>query len=123
MACFLAPMVLAIIFSVIQKVSRSAAERLKLWILNTLLWGGAVLLALEHAWHGELVPWPPFLTAMTNPIDMPVMFYEIATIGTAMTAVTVAVWGIILTLSYFMPKIVAAKVASILGKMHTITKT
>lgn len=123
MACFLAPMVSAIIFSVIQRVSRSIAERLKLWILNTLLWGGVVLLALEHAWHGEIVPWPPFLTAMTNPVDIPLMFHEIATVGTAMTAATVAVWGIILAVSYSMQKLAAARTAEILRKMLTTVKT
>ncbi|MEM0217058.1 MAG: hypothetical protein QW612_05920, partial [Candidatus Bathyarchaeia archaeon] len=63
MACFLVPMALAIITSIIQKTARSLAEKLKLWILNALLWGGVILLALEHVWHAEVVPWPPFLTA------------------------------------------------------------
>jgi len=101
MACFLAPMILAVITSIVQKTARGLAERLKLWILNALLWGGAVLLALEHAWHGELVPWPPFLTAMSNPVDVPVMLHEIATIGSAMSIAAVSTWIAILAISRY----------------------
>lgn len=108
MACFLVPMALAIIFSAIQRVSRSVAEKLKLWVLNALLWGGALLLALEHMWHGEVTLWPPFLTAMVNPADVPVILYEMATIGTAMSIVTVAVWGVILASSYYRLRVMVA---------------
>ena len=98
MACFLVPAALAIITTIIQKTARGLAERLKLGLLNALLWGGVALLALEHVWHGEVVPWPPFLTAMLNPADIPVMLYEMATIGTAMSAATFAIWGAFLTI-------------------------
>jgi len=109
MACFLVPMALAIITSMIQKTARSLAEKLKLWMLNALLWGGVILLALEHVWHGEVVPWPPFLTAMANPADIPVMLHEMATIGTAMSIATFLTWGTMLTISHYMPKIVSMK--------------
>ena len=36
------------------------------WLMG-LLWGGVVLLAFEHFWHGEIVAYPPFLSAMANP--------------------------------------------------------
>jgi hypothetical protein len=109
MACFLVPMALAIITTTIQKTAKNLAEKLKLGILNALLWGGVILLALEHVWHAEVTPWPPFLTAMANPSDIPVMLHEMATIGTAMSAVTFATWGTILTISHYMPKIVTIK--------------
>jgi len=32
------------------------------WLTN-MLWGGSLLLAFEHVWHGEETPWFPFLTA------------------------------------------------------------
>ena len=118
MACFLIPMALAIISSIAQKTVRDLAERLKLWILNALLWGGVILLALEHAWHGELVPWPPFLTAMANPADIPMMLHEMATIGTAISAATLATWGIILTISHYMPKIMTLKTIEPLKKPY-----
>ena len=36
------------------------------WLM-AMLWGGVLLLAFEHFWHGEIVPFPPFLSAMSNP--------------------------------------------------------
>ncbi|MGQ9679513.1 MAG: hypothetical protein ACUVV4_01905 [Candidatus Bathyarchaeia archaeon] len=105
MACFIVPMVLAIVTSLVQKTAQSLAEKIKLWVLNALLWGGVILLAVEHVWHNEVVPWPPFLTAMANPADIPIMLHEMATIGTAMSLVTLASWGTILALSHYMPKI------------------
>ncbi|WP_304327601.1 hypothetical protein [Candidatus Culexarchaeum yellowstonense] len=104
MACFLIPMTLAILTSIIQKTARTIAEKLKLWLLNALLWGGSLLLALEHVWHGEVVPWPPFLTAMSTPEDIPVMLHEMATAGTAMSIVTCSAWASILILSTYIPK-------------------
>ena len=109
MACFLVPMALAIITTLIQKTAKNLAEKLKLWLLNALLWGGVILLALEHVWHGEVTPWPPFLTAMATPADIPVMLHEMATVGTAMSLVTVTTWGIILAISNYMPKIVVLR--------------
>ena len=45
-----------------EKVTIPLSGKLK-W-LTYMLWGGSVLLAFEHIWHGEIVPWFPFLTAM-----------------------------------------------------------
>lgn len=105
MACFIIPMVLAIVLSAAQRVLKGIAERLKLWILNVMLWGGVVLLAVEHIWHGEIAPWPPFLTAMTNPSSTLIMLHEMATIGTAMTVGTIAAWGAILAVSHYIQRI------------------
>lgn len=64
----------------------------KLKWLSNLLWGGAVLLAFEHIWHGEVVPWFPFLTAMSNPADAAEMFHEMATTGVCMALLITVVW-------------------------------
>ncbi len=116
MACFVAPATVAIVTTITRKVvekkeGKSAAQRpegttskvvgkwtQRLGWLNTMLWGGALLLALEHVWHGELVPWPPFLTAMQSPDQVGPMLREIATYGTAMTAAIIAVWGLMVLL-------------------------
>ena len=63
------------------------------WLAN-LLWGGVLLLAFEHLWHGEVVPWFPFLTAMGDPEAVSEMLYEMATVGVAMCALVTAVWGV-----------------------------
>lgn len=99
MACFIAPLILAVITSIIQKTCKNLAEKLRLNILNALLWGGVILLTVEHIWHGEVVPWPPFLTAMKTPAEISVMLHEIATLGSAMSMATILVWTGILGVS------------------------
>lgn len=63
------------------------------WLLS-LLWGGVLLLAFEHFWHGEVVPFPPFLTAMASPEDKAEMLHEMATVGVSMAVTVTAVWGV-----------------------------
>ena len=116
MACFLVPMAEAIVVSVAKNIAEkkelngapegtSKTEfRLKsqteltwsrrLGWLNKLLWGGVMLLGLEHLWHGEIVPWPPFLTAMYNPADIGPMLSEVAIVGTSMAVFVTLVWGV-----------------------------
>lgn len=64
----------------------------KLRWLSGMLWGGAVLLMLEHVWHGEISPFFPFLTALSSPADTLVMLREMATVGVGMAALVTAVW-------------------------------
>ncbi|MDO5702619.1 MAG: hypothetical protein Q4G47_04625 [Lachnospiraceae bacterium] len=66
----------------------------KLNWLKWLLIGGAVLLMFEHVWHGEVVPWFPFLTAMGSQEDTAAMLSEMATTGVAMAVVVTAVWAV-----------------------------
>lgn len=93
MACFIIPAVEAVAGTILQKkVGREKAEKMKLGWLNTMLWGGVALLAIEHIWHGEVVPWPPFLTAMANPAETSAMIKEMAIVGTAMAIVVTLAW-------------------------------
>jgi len=62
------------------------------WLLG-LLWGGVLLLAFEHIWHGEVVLYPPFLSAMNSAKDTATMLHEMATVGTSMAVFVTAVWG------------------------------
>lgn len=64
----------------------------KLSWLRKLLLGGSALLLFEHVWHGEVVPWFPFLTAMNDPADMAEMFQEMATVGVTMAVLVTLVW-------------------------------
>lgn len=64
----------------------------KLTWLTSLLWGGAFLLLFEHIWHGEVVPWAPFLTAMNSAADTAEMLHEMSTVGVSMAVVVTAVW-------------------------------
>lgn len=108
MACILAPAGVAIVTTVVQMLVKKKEGKLtgeraefvggkwtrRLRWLNTMLWGGVVLVGLEHIWHGEVVPWPPFLTAMETPGAVGPMFRDIATYGLTMTAVILVAWGV-----------------------------
>ena len=106
MACFLVPMGEAIVTTIIQKRMEKSVNKdkkegttttglslyRKLSWLNQLLWGGTILLALEHVWHGEVTFWPPFLTAMKNPEEISPMLREMATIGVVMAFFVTLIW-------------------------------
>lgn len=109
MACFLVPTTEAIVTTVAEKVlhlheckAESEGKKLtfkfseKLGLLNKMLWGGSVLLAFEHVWHGEVVPYFPFLTAANDPESTAVMLHEMATSGVAMAALVTAVWAVVI---------------------------
>ena len=64
----------------------------KLKWLSRMLWGGSVLLMFEHIWHGEVVPFFPFLTAASNPEDALAMLHEMATVGVLMATLVTLVW-------------------------------
>ena len=125
MACFLVPATEAIVVTVVRKVMGSkgesgekvrlnengrveTAEKLpftrKLKWLTNLLWGGSALLAFEHVWHGEVVPWFPFLTAASNPEDAAEMLHEMSTTGVTMAVLVTAVWLVMLAVSSAMEK-------------------
>ena len=120
MACFVVPGVEAIVVTAItaaqkKKEKASAEARVtvdnaksipeesgskislarKLSWLKAMLWGGVILLAFEHIWHGEVVPYPPFLTAMHNPADAAEMFHEMATTGVVMAVLVTLAWVVI----------------------------
>jgi hypothetical protein len=69
--------------------------RTKLSWLFAMLAGGAILLALEHIWHGEVIFAPPFLTAMQSAEATETMLTEIATVGVGMVAMVTAAWGLL----------------------------
>ena len=64
----------------------------KLKWLNRMLWGGSALLMFEHIWHGEVVPFFPFLTAASNPENAMEMLHEMATVGVLMAVLVTLVW-------------------------------
>ena len=96
MACFTVPLAEGIILSVAKKIAfkRNADSviKAKLGHLENMLYGGSFLLAIEHIYHGEVVLYPPFLTAMNNPEDIPEMLHEMATNGVAMAVLVTLAW-------------------------------
>lgn len=112
MACFLVPAAEAVITTIAAKVikSKEKEEAVKLSLedgsvqeatktkfstklgwLNKLLWGGSILLAFEHLWHGEVVPFFPFLTAVGNG-ETSEMLAEMGSAGVMMAVLVTVVW-------------------------------
>lgn len=79
----------------VEKIEKVTVSRKLSWLRN-LLWGGSILLAFEHLWHGEVVPFFPFLTATSTPEGTAVMLHEMATVGVTMALLSTAVWGVML---------------------------
>ncbi|MGN1472551.1 MAG: hypothetical protein ACI4WZ_00635, partial [Eubacteriales bacterium] len=75
----------------------------KLGWLNKLLWGGSALLAFEHLWHGEVVPFFPFLTAVENG-ETSEMLGEMGSAGVMMAVLVTAVWVGMLAVSSVVEK-------------------
>jgi hypothetical protein len=111
MACFLAPMALAIVMTIIQALTRHSdlPRKYRLSALNTMLWGGVAILAAEHVFHGEITAWAPYLTAMSSPADTAIMLSEIASIGGSMTLAITLTWGSMLAVSALMTRRVQFK--------------
>lgn len=79
-------------------VQHKTAFSKKLAWLNKMLWGGTVLLAFEHIWHGEVVMHAPFLTAIETG-ETAGMLQEMATSGIAMAVLVTAAWGAMVLVS------------------------
>ena len=114
MACFTVPAVEAVVVAVAAKIVEKKEKEpvtvnlptegahvetvqkipfsKKLRWLSWLQLGGCILLAFEHIWHGEIVPWFPFLSAMSDPADAAEMFHEMATVGVTMAVLTTVIW-------------------------------
>lgn len=91
MACFLVAATVGVFTTAFRN---RIPEKYHINWLNTMIWTGVVALLVEHIWHGEIVPWFPFLTAMSDPADTAVMLTEMAQIGIPMLLAIVAAWGI-----------------------------
>lgn len=105
MACFLVPTTEAIVTTVLEKVlkQKNSDFSVKLGWLNKMLWGGSALLAFEHVWHGEVVPFFPFLTAVKDG-NTAEMLHEMGTAGVSMAVLVTAVWGVMVAVSSFIEK-------------------
>lgn len=102
MACFITPTIVAVVTTILQRANRQLSDRLNLKALNTMLWGGSVLLAVEHALHGELAPRPPFLTAAPN---ISGILYEAGTTGILMALAVSTLWGSMVGISKLQHKL------------------
>lgn len=124
MGCFIVPVAEAVVTTVAEKVIESKERKesvsislceasaheatkikfsTKLGWLNKMLWGGSALLTFEHLWHGEVVPFFPFLTAVENG-ETAEMLAEMGSAGVMMAVLVTVVWGGMLAITSAMEK-------------------
>jgi len=96
MACFAVPTAAAIVTTAIGK---KVPEKYHLDWLNSMLWGGVVMLAVEHIAHGEVVLYPPFLTA-----GLPEVLPEMIKVGVPMTLCIFLIWGVMVAVATTLDK-------------------
>lgn len=120
MACFIVPGTEAVVSTIVTKALEKkemkninkpeAGEHTgnevirKMKWLNSMLWGGSALLAFEHVWHGEVVPFFPFLTAASNSENAVQMLHEMGTTGVAMAVAVTVVWAGMVGVSHLLEK-------------------
>lgn len=93
MCCFLVPMVQAIATTAYRKHG-SNAGKYHVADLEKMLWGGTVMLVVDHIINGELNWSFPFFTALGKTGGTEVFFSELLTVGVPMSIAITAVWGI-----------------------------
>ena len=81
MACFIVPLTQAVATTIYRKVTKQSDTFVgrNLKTLEQMLWGGSVMLLIDHLINGELVAWN---------------LREVLTIGVPMSVVVTAVWAI-----------------------------
>jgi len=122
MACFIVPVTETVVTTIAQGVLHSCESKAekdgkelsvkfseKLGLLNKMLWGGSALLVFEHIWHGEVVPFYPFLTAAESSEETSAMLHEMGTSGVAMALLVTAVWACVLCIGSAIKKKVKAE--------------
>lgn len=99
MACFIVPLVQAVATSIYRKsagksISDPSAGALKRNIpaLEKMLWGGSVMLVVDHIINGELTWRFPFFTALGVEGGVASMLREMLTVGLPMSVVLTLVW-------------------------------
>ncbi|MBM3245721.1 MAG: hypothetical protein FJZ13_00110 [Candidatus Omnitrophica bacterium] len=96
MACFVVPMSAAIVTTA---VGKKVPEKYHLNCLNSMFWGGVAMLAVEHIAHGEIVLYPPFLTAGLHEV-----FPEMIKVGVPMTLCIFLIWGVMVAVATTLDK-------------------
>ena len=97
MACFVVPLVQAIATSAYRGLARKPGKTIlgrHLPALEKMLWGGTLMLVVDHAASGEITLTYPFFTALGPAGGAEVMLREMLTVGVPMSLVLTAVWAV-----------------------------
>jgi len=98
MCCFLVPLTEAVATSAYRKINKESLEKSEsalkrhVPVLEKMLWGGSVMLVVDHIINGEVTWRYPFFTALTEAGGAEVMLREMLTVGVPMSLVLTAVW-------------------------------
>ena len=100
MSCFLVPLTEAIATSAYRKINKESLEKsesaLKRHVpaLEKMLWGGSLMLIVDHAINGELSLSFPFFTALSAEGGFQIMLREMLTVGVPMALVLTVAWAV-----------------------------
>ena len=99
MSCFIVPLTQAIVTTAYRKRHQKEIEspdasvlKRNLPALEKMLWGGSVILIVDHVINGEVTWRYPFFTALESAGGGEVMLREMLTIGLPMSVVLTLVW-------------------------------
>jgi hypothetical protein len=90
----------AIVTSAYRKVNEKSIEtadsalKRQIPALEKMLWGGTVLLIVDHILNGELTWRYPFFTALDGAEGFTIMLREMLTVGVPMSLTLTAVWAV-----------------------------
>ena len=99
MSCFIVPLTQALATTAYRKTHETSIHNPKssvlkrhLPALEKMLWGGSVMLVVDHIINGEVTWRYPFFTALEEAGGFQVMLREMLTVGLPMSLVLTAVW-------------------------------
>ncbi len=96
MACFIAPLVEAVAVTAIRKsgLKGNSPYLQHLPDLEKMLWGGTLMLIVDHIINGELTWTFPFFTSLGQTGGAAILWREVLTVGVPMALALTAAWGI-----------------------------
>ena len=97
MACFIVPLTQALATTAYRKraaLSNDTFIGRNLRSLELMLWGGSIMLIVDHILNGELTWYFPFFTALEVEGGGAVMLREIVTVGIPMSLVITLGWAL-----------------------------
>ena len=99
MSCFIVPLTQAIATTAYRKINAKKIEASsagplmrQIPALEKMLWGGSVMLVVDHIINGEVTWRYPFFTALSESGGAGVMLREMLTVGLPMSVVLTLVW-------------------------------
>ena len=100
MSCFIVPLAQAVVTSSYRKAHKNKLEHSHSALLHhvpaleKMLWGGSVMLVVDHIINGELTWRFPFFTALEQAGGGAVMLREMLTVGVPMSLTLTALWAV-----------------------------